>query len=257
MLRKRFRTDRHGPRAFTLIEMLVVISLVALLVALLLPALASAREASRSSICLSNLRQMGIAMTMYREEYRQYIPVMYDLESEPYPGWGQYTVPFTYRLGPYLNSRGGFTRQQFHPQLVGRHIAYCPSAPMLREADYPNPLNNDAWLYGPFWNKHIVTYSMTTGLGYAWSAAALADPWIKPKKELTKPSDTLVYVDGRREPRIDHSFWFYRARHNGPSVNMLMGDIHAANIQEAPFLAKLTGDRVFHTYDPNLWRYAR
>jgi prepilin-type N-terminal cleavage/methylation domain-containing protein len=56
-------------RAFTLIELLVVISIIALLIALLLPALQSARDASRSVICLSNQRQLGIASSVYATEF--------------------------------------------------------------------------------------------------------------------------------------------------------------------------------------------
>jgi prepilin-type N-terminal cleavage/methylation domain-containing protein len=60
----------HGPtRAFTLIELLVVISIVALLVALLLPALEIARGAARAAICLSHLRQIGIAYGVYEQDH--------------------------------------------------------------------------------------------------------------------------------------------------------------------------------------------
>lgn len=62
------RSDRlggGGRPAFTLVEMLVVIGIVALLVALLLPAIQSARESARMSSCANNLKQVGIAMTAY------------------------------------------------------------------------------------------------------------------------------------------------------------------------------------------------
>lgn len=62
-------------RAFTLVELLVVISAVAILLALLTPALGLARASARRTACMSNLRQMGIAIHSYAGEYDNSIPV--------------------------------------------------------------------------------------------------------------------------------------------------------------------------------------
>ena len=61
-------------RGFTFIELLVVISIVAILAALLLPALASAKQAGRKAVCLSNLRQVGIAIHGYAHDGDGQIP---------------------------------------------------------------------------------------------------------------------------------------------------------------------------------------
>jgi prepilin-type processing-associated H-X9-DG protein/prepilin-type N-terminal cleavage/methylation domain-containing protein len=66
--------SRNFVRAFTLVELLVVIGIIAVLIGVLLPALNKARAQSQSVACLSNMRQLGQALNMFAQEHKGYLP---------------------------------------------------------------------------------------------------------------------------------------------------------------------------------------
>ena len=73
------RLGRRLREAFTLVELLVVIGIIALLISILLPALSKARQSARTAACLSNLRQIGQGSAIYASQFKGYtVPNYYN-----------------------------------------------------------------------------------------------------------------------------------------------------------------------------------
>lgn len=96
----RRRTKSGWRGGFTLIELLVVIAIIAILAAILFPVFARAREAARATSCKSNLKQIGLAVKMYLQDYDETTPwsvnesVWESSPLGPKPYWGVFYAPY-------------------------------------------------------------------------------------------------------------------------------------------------------------------
>ncbi len=125
-------------RAFTLVELLVVITIIGILIALLLPAVQSAREAARRTQCANNLKQLGLALHNYATALGALPPAAitvskYDIQGEA--ASGAHGTSWMLQILPYLEQSAIHDRWDFTKNVLGnmavakRDIAafYCPS----------------------------------------------------------------------------------------------------------------------------------
>jgi len=113
-------------RGFTLIELLVVIAIIAILAAILFPVFAQAREAARKTQCISNMKQVGLALTMYAGDYEETLPWS---TSSMQSGWTWYQS-----VDPYIKTGvgpNGTTQKPFWlcPSFTNNNIPKLPGDP--------------------------------------------------------------------------------------------------------------------------------
>jgi prepilin-type N-terminal cleavage/methylation domain-containing protein len=135
------RLGTRQPRGFTLVELLVVIAIIGILIALLLPAIQAARESARRSACMNNLRQIGLAMQAYNEEFKRFPPggIKLNLSGSDGVSWRVLVLrelgegPLYQQISPDL-SLGSVVDPS--PQLNLPSMYGCPSAEPQKSGAY-------------------------------------------------------------------------------------------------------------------------
>lgn len=132
-------------RGFTLIELLVVIAIIAVLVALLLPAVQQAREAARRSQCVSNLKQIGIALHNYESSWSVFPAHSF----QPYAGPHWKDPRYSWMTAILPNTDQGNVFNQYNPSLnwhdSGNSTAVKTAIPIFR---CPSSMDREGYEYG-------------------------------------------------------------------------------------------------------------
>ncbi|MGM0493482.1 MAG: DUF1559 domain-containing protein [Armatimonadota bacterium] len=194
-------------RGFTLIELLVVIAIIAILAAILFPVFARAREKARQATCQSNLKQAGLGIMMYVQDYDE--RYMY--------GWHVYACSSTWE---------GFIM----PYVQNEQIFSCPSSP---NDGGINTAYNYSWVYDHMRNKKLSQIAQRgspaeyylcgdTGPRQYW--------WGNPEDEAAIRYDLGLNRSGGQEA----------IRHNG-MANMCFADGHVKAVTESDLMRR-TGD---------------
>jgi hypothetical protein len=174
---KYLRLSRNGSRYFTLVELLITISVIAIIVSLLLPALNKARDKSRSIACYNNLKTVGTAIQFYMQDYDGWFRNGYGTywrNLSPYVGG-----PDDSYWSPIVNTPAKFNMPEPQKRLPKQFL--CPAIVPNIEGSIILP----HYFYG-------VTYSESTSRGYAFR---LDMPARYDESRRTPPSEVAIAAD--------------------------------------------------------------
>ena len=195
---------------FTLIELLIVVAIIAILAGLLLPALNSSRNRAKTIRCVSNLKQCGLGLIQYANDFNQKVVLSW------YPlSWGYFL----------LKESGGYYARVYTPKYTSLEVMRCPSAPPAPMTGTRDEVLMKTYGSNISWPNGVTEYCRVPYEGdyYRFSAfdlprVALAER--KSGKSIFLLTEACQKVTGASGP-LPQSHWCNTAGSSAYKVNLL------------------------------------
>lgn len=229
---------------FTLLELLVVISIIALLASLLLPALASAKGNARKMECLGRMRQWASAFMQYTGDNNDWIP------REGYDPWGETYLNNWAQVSGRPLATGGTDSQDVWYNALLSYLSVPPAAFYAEEKLRPGFYKPQSLFHCP--SARFPPETSKENQSYALFSIALNSQLIKLPNipsikfsRIRRPSNTVLFADNRldKESKVQDyqptdnlgqpAVYVYRvaARHQ-EKINLIFGDSHVQSIRK-------------------------
>jgi len=223
---------------FTLIELLVVIAIIAILAAILFPVFAQARAAARKASCLSNLKQLGLGVRMYSQDYDEIYP--YWSWSDNYTGTGNFRSLWYVAIFPYVKNTGLYKCPSdvnaWGQASTDGYWWNVPKAQRLKDA----PMFEDPNVQpGAAEAKLIISY----GMGESFHNGSIGGGGALNDAAVNKPAETAMLADSQ-SPLCD--FWDWDP--NGANYRSLSMRVTQANNHGGPGYPQFTWDPAWDVY---------